>query len=295
MDFQGDALKNCRVDDIGLEIGTVLAGRYRIVDYVSFGSMTILYKCNDSETGEMVLVKELAPITMVNRDLDRRSLVPKNRMCRDNLDKLRESFENEIEILVKLSEEQYGLQGCIPEYKGRFSENGTEYFAMAYYEGMDLQKRIANKEVLYFRPVARKIVKILNKVHRAGVIHRDIKLSNIFIKNNGDVTLLDFGSACKVEAEMNAGRYVSKGFSPPEVYDDNQTTRWVDCFTLGAVYYQMLTGNRPMQYDAKGEVYIPDIKDYVNIPWPLALVIMKLLALNPEKRLKKLWVVEMLL
>lgn len=295
MDFQGQLYKNLSIDDIALKIGIVLNKRYRIDEYVSFGNMSIMYMGHDIKTDEKVLIKELAPVSMVNRDLDGRSLVPRNKLCEDNLRKLKESFDNEINVVKKLSKSEYMLAGRIPEYKDSFDENGVDYLVISYFEGKDLQKRIANKEVISFSKIAYELVDIVEKIHKAGVIHRDIKFSNIFIKDDGKVVLIDFGSSCDIDNEREILRYVSSGFSPPELYDATESTRWVDNFSIGAVMYQMLTGTKPIEYAPDGNMSIRDICEYVNIPWQLALAVMKLLELSPEKRLKKLWILKMLL
>ena len=254
-----------------------------------------MYLAKDCDTNENVLIKELAPISMVNRDLDGITIIPRNKVCEENLIKLKESFKNEINVIKKLSEKKYGLVGSVPGFRADFKENETHYLVTTYYEGKDLQKRIADNEAVNFRKIVKNLVEIVTKVHKAGIIHRDIKLSNIFIKNDGKVVLLDFGSSCSIDNERKIVRYVSNGFSAPELYDENSSTRWADNFSIGAVMYQMLTGFRPIRYNSDKEIYITDIDKLINIPWQLAYVIMKLLELNPEKRLKKLWIVKMLL
>lgn len=295
VDFQGELFKNLNIGDIGLKIGMVLNKRYQICEYVSLGNMTIMYLAKESESGEMVLVKELAPVSMVNRDLDGKGLVPKNKLCEESLIRLRESFEYEINVIKKLADKKYGLVGSVPEYRDDFNENDTCYLVTSYFEGKDLQKKINDKEEIGFRRIASNLVEIVRKVHKAGVIHRDIKFSNIFIKNDGKIVLLDFGSSCSIENERKVARYVSNGFSAPELYDENSSTRWADNFSIGAVMYQMLTGVPPVSNVNGSGMYVQDIAEYINIPWQLALVIMKLLELKPKKRLKKLWVVKMLL
>lgn len=295
MNSQG-VFSNCiDVSDIGLQIDAILNKRYKISSYMSLGNMTVVYKGFDCENNESVLIKELAPISLINRDLNQRDIVPKNRVCQDKLELLKGSFENEIEILKKLADKKYGLTGNVPGYKDHFYENNTVYLITTYYEGRDLQKRIEDREELSFCDISRKIVAVVEKVHRAGIIHRDIKLSNIFIRNDGEIVLLDFGSACDMKDDLTAARYVSNGFSPPELYEEKESTLWVDIFTIGAALYQMLTGVRPVQYNARNEMYIVDIGEYVNIPCVLAWAIMKMLELKKDKRLKKLWVIKMLL
>lgn len=269
--------------------------QYKICEYISLGNMTIIYLAFDIEKNENVLIKELAPLSMVNRDLDGINLIPRNKVCEEKLVKLKESFKNEIDVIKKLSEKKYGLKGSIPEFRTDFEENGTCYLITTYYQGKDLQKRILENEKINYRNIVKNLVEIVIKVHKAGIIHRDIKLSNIFIKNDGKVVLLDFGSSCSIDNERKIIRCVSNGYSPPEMYNEELSTRWVDNFSIGAVMYQLLTGFSPICYNYDKEIYINDIDEFVNIPWQLAYVIMKLLELNPEKRLKKLWIIKLLL
>ncbi|MBQ3544194.1 MAG: serine/threonine protein kinase [Lachnospiraceae bacterium] len=295
MNSQGEIMSTLNIADIGLKLGIILNSRYKICEYISLGNMTIMYLAYDLEKNENVLIKEMAPLSMVNRDLDGSNIIPRNRVCEEKLIKLKESFKNEISIIKKLSERKYGLIGSVPGFKNEFEENGTYYLVTTYYEGKDLQKRIADNEKINFADIVKDLLDIVIKVHKAGIIHRDIKLSNIFVKNDGKVILLDFGSSCSIDNERKIMRYVSNGFSPPEMYNEELSTRWVDNFSIGAVMYQLLTGFSPIRYNSDKEIYINDIDKFVNIPWQLAYVIMKLLELNPEKRLKKLWIIKLLL
>lgn len=293
--MQREISNNLEICDIALGVGVILNNRYRIVDYMSWGNVTIMYICNDIEKNEKVLIKELAPFSIVNRDLDGKRIVPKSKMCREKLKELKVSFDNEASILKRLSDDTYGLKGNVPDYKEYFFENGTSYLVMSYYKGIDLQKLTNTNAELNFRQIAKDLVNIVQRIHKAGILHRDIKFSNILLTEDKRVVLLDFGSSCYINNETKSIRYVSNGFSPPELYDSDSLTRWVDNFSLGAVLYQMLTGIGPIKYNSNSEMYIQDISEYVNIPWILAYAIMKLLEINPGKRLKKLQVVKMLL
>lgn len=285
---------NVSIYDIGLNIGTEIENRYIIKNHISFGNTTILYIAEDRQLEKTVLIKELCPYRLVNRDMDGRTLVLKGSRDKESYKKIEASFINEIKILKKLGNHKE-LSGKVPGYLTDFNENNTLYLIMDYLEGCDLKQRIQSGESLSFRKTAYELVSIVQKVHKFGILHRDIKLSNMFIKKDGTLALLDFGSACLAEEEAETIKYASNGYSAPEMYEKDSSTLYADIYSIGAVMYQMLTGILPNRADLRTEGDLTDITEYVNIPWPLANCIMKSLEFNPEKRLKHLSLFKLLL
>ncbi|MDE6232132.1 MAG: serine/threonine protein kinase [Lachnospiraceae bacterium] len=285
---------NVSIYDIALKKNTIINYRYTINDYISFGNTTILYLAEDRDTKRQVLVKELYPLKLVNRDLDGKRLVIKNDL-EDEFYKIREGFANEIKIVKKLTCGEIGLQGRVTEYVNEFAENDTLYLVTDYFEGFDLKQRIEKGECLNFRKISYELADIVQRVHNQGILHRDIKLSNVFIKTDGTVALLDFGSACIISEEKQLIKYASNGYSAPEMYKKEDSTLYADIYSIGAVMYKMLTGVIPLRADLRKDKEIKDITEYVNIPWPLALWIMRALELNPKKRIKSLSILKFLL
>lgn len=286
---------NVWIHDIALKINTEIHERYIIKNYLSFGNTTIVYLAEDKHREEMVLIKEFCPFRLLNRDMNGKNLVLKSSQWKESYEKIKASFINEIKILKKLAESKYELSGKIPGYIDDFSENDTLYLVIEYLEGCDLKQKMQNGEPVAFRKTAYELVSIVQKVHKSGVLHRDIKLSNMFIKTDGDLALLDFGSACTVEEEKEIIKYASNGYSAPEMYEEDSSTLYADIYSIGAVLYQMLTGVLPDRADLRTEGDLTDITEYVNIPWPLANCIMKSLEFNPEKRMKHLSFFKLLL
>lgn len=285
---------NVSIYDIALKKNTIINYRYTINDYISFGNTTILYLAEDRNTKREVLIKELCPFRLINRDLDGKHLVVKKGL-EDELDKIRESFVNETKIIKLLSYGELGRGGRIPVYINEFAENNTMYLVTEYFEGLDLKRRIEDGECLNFRKISYELVDIVQRIHKQGILHRDIKLSNIFIKTDGTVVLLDFGSACRTNEESLVIKYASNGYSAPEMYKKEDSTLYADVYSIGAVMYKMLTGIVPVRADLRKDKIINDITEYVNIPWPLAVWIMRALELNPEKRIKSLSILKFLL
>lgn len=286
---------NVWIHDIALKINTEIHDRYIIKNYLSFGNTTIVYLAEDKHREEMVLIKEFCPFRLLNRDMNGKNLVLKSSQWKESYEKIKASFINEIKILKKLAESKYELSGKIPGYIDDFSENDTLYLVIEYLEGCDLKQKLQKGEPVAFRKIAYELVSIVQKVHKSGVLHRDIKLSNMFIKTDGDLALLDFGSACTVEEEKEIIKYASNGYSAPEMYEEDSSTLYADIYSIGAVLYQMLTGVLPDRADLRTEGDLTDITEYVNIPWPLANCIMKSLEFNPEKRMKHLSLFKLLL
>ncbi len=286
---------NVWIHDIALKINTEIHDRYIIKNYLSFGNTTIVYLAEDKHREEMVLIKEFCPFRLLNRDMNGKNLVLKSSQWKESYEKIKASFINEIKILKKLAESKYELSGKIPGYIDDFSENDTLYLVIEYLEGCDLKQKLQKGEPVAFRKIAYELVSIVQRVHKSGVLHRDIKLSNMFIKTDGDLALLDFGSACTVEEEKEIIKYASNGYSAPEMYEEDSSTLYADIYSIGAVLYQMLTGVLPDRADLRTEGDLTDITEYVNIPWPLANCIMKSLEFNPEKRMKHLSLFKLLL
>lgn len=285
---------NVSIYDIALKKNTIINYRYTINDYISFGNTTILYLAEDRDTKKKVLIKELCPLKLMNRDLDGKRLVIKNGL-EDEFYKIREGFANEIKIVKLLSDGESALCGRVPQYINEFAENDTLYLVTNYIEGFDLKQRIEKGESLNFGKISYQLADIVQKIHKLGIIHRDIKLSNIFIKHDGTVALLDFGSACIISEEKLFIKYASNGYSAPEMYKEEDSTLYADIYSIGAVMYKMLTGIIPVRADLRKEKQLNDITEYVQIPWPLAVWIMRALELNPKRRIKSLSLLKFLL
>lgn len=285
---------NVYIYDIALKKNTIVNYRYTINEYISFGNTSILYLAEDRDTKRKVLIKEMCPFRLINRDLDEKHLVV-NKSLKDEFNKIRESFKNEIKIIKLLSGSELGMQRKIPVYINDFAENNTLYLITEYFEGLDLKQRIESGECLSFRKITYELADIVNKIHKLGILHRDIKLSNIFIKTDGTIALLDFGSACRINEENLVIKYASNGYSAPEMYEEEKSTLYADVYSIGAVMYKMLTGVIPLRADMRKDKLINDVTEYVNIPWPLAIWIMRALELNPKKRIKNLSVLKFLL
>ncbi|MBF0134916.1 MAG: serine/threonine protein kinase [Magnetococcus sp. DMHC-1] len=147
----------------------------------------------------------------------------------------------------------------IVRVKRFFKANGTAYMVMDYEEGETLdiflkkqtknilKKGLMNEENLFI--FLRHVCDGLAHVHKAGVIHRDIKPGNILIRPNGVPVLIDFGAAR--QTMMAHGQKLTTmgtpAYSPPEQFAaDGEQGPWSDIFSLASVLYLIVTGQRPI-------------------------------------------------
>jgi serine/threonine protein kinase len=170
---------------------------------------------------------------------------------------------------------------------------GYEYLVMEYLPRGDLKARMqqALTELETLRYVTQ-ITAALQVVHRAGLLHRDLKPPNVMLRENGDVALIDFGLARALDGSTPSTRVgVLRGspyyMSPEQALGEVLDAR-SDLYSLGIMYYEMLTGKKPYTGGSAMDV----LQQHVNAPVPMlprALahhepVLLKLLAKSREDR-----------
>jgi serine/threonine protein kinase len=169
------------------------------------------------------------------------------------------------------------------------------HIAMEYLDGGDLKEKIAEgitepEAVSYLRQIA----SALTKIHEYGILHRDLKPGNIMLRSDGSIALIDFGLAKRMRLEMeitDSGEIFGTPYymSPEQGHADDVDVR-SDVYSLGVIFYELLTGEKPYTGDsAMGIIYL-----HANAPIPIlpqrlaqyqALLNM-MLAKKPENRLQ---------
>lgn len=287
-----------QMGDVGLPIGTWLHGCYQIIDYLSAGHTSLVYlaEVKGEKTGRKVLIKEFCPFTLANRDLDFKTVVCKGRAYKKQFCQAKEMFDRECMIAARLQKMPEKEKRYIANYIEDFQENKTRYLVLEFVPGIDLRQYIKMGKTLSFKKTVRTLIRVIENLHKIGILHRDMKPSNIIVKADGEVVVIDFGSACFEKNEDNVVPFVSKGFSAPELYLNEKTTNLTDNYSVGAIIYYLLTGVVPQSADKRLEKdELKSISAYIDIPFILEDVIMKSLKLRPEKRLKSLKVLYYLL
>ena len=209
-----------------LEQGTLLNGRYRIVDILGQGGMGSVYRALDENLGVEVAVKENLFTT----------------------DEYSRQFRLEAVILASLRHQN------MPRVTDHFVfENQGQYLVMDYIEGEDLRQRMERLGVIPEEDailIGAAICDALTHLHsrKPPVLHRDIKPGNVKITPDGRVFLVDFGLAKLVQgsqATTTGARAMTPGYSPPEQYGTARTDPRSDIYSLGATLYAALTGIIP--------------------------------------------------
>jgi hypothetical protein len=201
-------------------------------------------------------------------------------------------FEREARICSQLKTEGVVKIYDFGSWRKRF------YIVSEFVEGMDLGKLIAEKGPFPF-DVAQYVMLILAKtldaVHSQGIIHRDLKPSNILIADDGSVKISDFGLArsLKLPSVTLEGSIIgTPGYMSPEQVTAQPLDQRTDIFSLGVVFYELLTGTNPFS----GKTYSEIITNITKIrPRPIPNLnpalrdgIQKMLQKDPSKRLKNL-------
>jgi serine/threonine-protein kinase len=203
-------------------------GRYEIRSELGRGSMATVYHASDPKSGREVALKVL-PREMMH-DLQ-----------------FRARFENEIKLVAGLEH-----SSIVPVYDVG-EEKGQPYFVMRYMPGGSLAQRIA-KGKLSLAETARIIEKVASALayaHKKGVIHRDLKPDNILFDNDNEPFISDFGIAKLFSGgtgSLTGKEYVgTPAYMSPEQAQGEKMDGRSDVYSLGAVVYQMLTGEPPYQ------------------------------------------------
>lgn len=231
---------------IYIKPGTVI-NNYVFGKVLGHGGFGITYIGYDNANNRKVAIKEYLPSELATRNGESLQVTiftgEKAETFRAGIDK----FKREAETIQQFSD----FPGIVDGFEV-FEANHTAYFVMEYIEGVTLKDYIAQKGgKLPFntvRAILLPIMDALSEMHRKDIMHRDISPDNIYITQDKQVKLLDFGAARQAIGEHNKSLSVvlKHGFTPKEQYfSKGNQGPWTDVYALGATAYYMLTGKVP--------------------------------------------------
>lgn len=225
-----------------LAAGTVLQGKYRIESVLGQGGFGITYAASQVQLGTKLALKELFPSGSVRLS----GLVcPPSSFTAQQWPQAKRDFTTEAQTLARFRNPD--IVGVLD----LFEENGTAYMVMEHLRGESLQQRITRLGALppaEVEGIAMHILRALEVVHGAGLLHRDIKPDNIYLESSGRIVLIDFGSARTFIAGQTVQhtRLVTPGYAPMEQYGSAaKFGPYTDIYALGASLYHALSGEMP--------------------------------------------------
>ena len=282
-----DLAENQEKFPMALKAGTVLNSRYTVGRVLGQGGFGITYVAWDEKLAARVAVKEYMPGELAAR-MDGRTLTMMTAAKRDDFAYGQERFQEEARILAKFMG-QPNIAG-VTDY---FDENQTSYFVMDYIEGISFKTYIANAggkvSVQEALDVMIPVLRALTAVHAEGFIHRDVTPDNIYITKDGNVKLLDFGSARYSIGDKSKSLDVilKVGYAPKEQYiRRGRQGPYTDVYSCAACLYAAITGYLPPESLERldHDNLVPPSQAGVEIPLYLERAILKGLAVQPEGR-----------
>ena len=215
-------------------------GDLQINAILGVGAFGITYQVTDPAIGTRFALKEYLPARHVSRQ-DNGQVVANDEQSAEVFEAGLKSFLNEAQIVAALDHPN------IVRILRYFEANGTAYFLMPYYQGKPLH-HFLESEGNFDRDEARSLMlplmDALEYIHKEGVIHQDIKPSNIYMTVNGEPILLDFGVAAAQGGQSR--KLGSEGYAAPEQAEtEGRIGPWTDIYGLAATLYRCVTGRIP--------------------------------------------------
>jgi len=255
-----------------LRPGTELAGKYTIEEVVGRGGMGIVYKAEDTRLKRHVALKFLPPELIQDEEA-------------------KERFILEAQTAAALAHPNICTIHEINE------QDGESFISMEYVEGQNLKTKIdkgllATEEIL---DIAIQVAQGLDEAHKKGIIHRDIKSTNIMITEKGQAKIMDFGLAKITGTSLLTREGITLGtvaYMSPEQARGEKVDHRTDIWSLGVVLYEMLSGELPFKGDRDASILysvvheeprpLKDIKR--DLPLELQQIITRALKKKPESR-----------
>jgi len=223
-------------------------GRYEIIEELGKGAMGMVYKGKDPKINRVVAIKTIR----FSDNFDP-----------EQIEEMRERFYREAETAGRLSHPNIVTIYDVGE------DYDLAYISMEFLEGEDLEKYCKKGNLLPIRKVIHYMEKIcdaLDYAHKNNIVHRDIKPANIMLLKDGTIKVTDFGIArITTSSKTQTGVVLgTPNYMSPEQAEGKRVDGRSDIFSLGVVFYQLLTGELPF----KGETIASLMYQITHAPHP---------------------------
>lgn len=203
-----------------------VSSRYKVISELDKGGMATIYLANDSYSKKLVAIKVLDQINKKNIIHEKR-------------------FKSEVHLTTSV-DSKYVVK--IIDYV--FNKD-IQYIVMEYIEGIVLKKKIEQRVNFNSNEtvsITKDLLLGLEAIHKAGIIHRDIKSLNVIIADSGEAKIIDFGISLNSESEnLTKTNSVigSVHYLAPEIINGEPASPMSDIYALGILMFEMLTGEYP--------------------------------------------------
>jgi eukaryotic-like serine/threonine-protein kinase len=262
-----------RSPEESLRVGIVLGKRYEILEQLGEGGMGAVFKVHDRELERIIAMKVIRPELAQTADALNR-------------------FKQELIIARKVTHKNVSRIYDLAE------ADGVKFITMEFIEGRSLYRLLQEKGKLEPKQAAAVIVQVgraLEAAHAEGVIHRDLKPQNIMLDAHDRVVVMDFGIARSVEMGSMTRTGVVLGtpaYMSPEQAKGEELDARSDLFSVGIIFYELLTGASPYKsetaleamYKRTTEQVRPPIQVASQIPKPLSDIAVHCLEIDKSKR-----------
>jgi serine/threonine protein kinase/tetratricopeptide (TPR) repeat protein len=256
---------------VGLTKGTTVS-HYEIIEKIGSGGMGEVYLALDTKLNRKVALKFLPP-----------------HLCQD--EECRKRFTREAQAAAILDHPNIAAIYEVGEYQGR------PFYSMQVVEGQSLRDIIAGKDLPIDRilEIGIQVCEGLQAAHDKGIIHRDVKPSNILLDSHGRVRIVDFGLAAIRGSEhltRTGSTLGTIGYMSPEQVQGKEIDHRSDLFSFGVVLYELITKQNPFRRDSEAATLKAVSDDAVeplarykrDVPGLLESITAKLLEKNPAHR-----------
>jgi len=227
-----------------VEIGEILAGKYRVERLLGVGGMGVVVAATHLATGQLCAIKFMLPrFTGDARAVER--------------------FLQEARAASKLDSVHVAKVYDV----GRL-ENGAPYIVMEYLEGVDLRQLLRQRGALPVGEVARYLMDVceaLAEAHALGIVHRDLKPGNLFLTRLADgspcVKVLDFGISKQLHSELDPEMTNTSAMlgsptyaSPEQLRSAKSVDARTDIWSLGVILFRLVTGRAPFKAETPADL-----------------------------------------
>ncbi len=245
---------------------------YKILEKIGEGGMGVVYKAEDTKLKRTVALKFLSPQAVGSEEEKKR-------------------FIHEAQAAAALHHSNICTVYEIDEVEGQ------TFIAMAYLDGQSLMEKIEARPLKFDQAVdiAMQVAAGLQEAHESGIIHRDIKSSNVMVTTKGQAILMDFGLAKQAGKTMITKEGTSMGtvaYMSPEQAHGEKVDHRTDIWSFGVLLYEMFTGQLPFKGDYEQAVVYSILNEEpepltglrTGVPMEMERIVNKAMAKNPAER-----------